>query len=308
MNDHRGRHLGMTRKWRGGVGREYWFYRAMHLALKTLGLRFCYAAVWPVTLCYVLGSRRARRASVIFQKRLGKGGGTLETFFWTWMHFRRFGESLLDRIYVTLVPENPFRIEYSNREAFAGAMRAPSGVLVIGAHVGNFELGASLTRQFSKPMNLLMLQVHDPKLKTFLESLHEKRAYTVIDLVDPVAASQKAALKLEAGEAVCVMGDRDLGRKSATLDFLGAPVRFPLGPFLLASFAETDVFFVFCVKEGKTAYRVFNPGPFRAPAASNASERLEAVSFLMKAFVFELEKVVRRFPDQWFNFFDFWEG
>ena len=90
------------------------------------------------------------------------------------------------------------------------------------------------------------------------------------------------------------------GRGDAPVGFFGAPARFPLGPFVLAAAARAPVVPAFCLLDGGDRYRL-SVEPARDVARGGEGEGLAAA-------VSVLERQVAAHPEQWFTFFDVWDG
>ena len=86
-------------------------------------------------------------------------------------------------------------------------------------------------------------------------------------------------------------------------NFLGEPARFPMGPFLLASTFKVPVSFVFAVKESKLHYHFF------ASEIKDYSTlaRNELIPQMLMDYAAAMEKKVKQYPEQWFNYYNFWE-
>ena len=93
------------------------------------------------------------------------------------------------------------------------------------------------------------------------------------------------------------------GNKTMTSNFLGEPARFPMGPFLLASTFKVPVSFVFAVKESKLHYHFF------ASQVKDYStvDRRELMKQMLTDYATAMEKKVKQYPEQWFNYYNFWE-
>ena len=104
---------------------------------------------------------------------------------------------------------------------------------------------------------------------------------------------------LRRGEIVAMQGDRAIGtRGHATIPFFGRPAWFPLGPFVLAAAARVPVVAAFCVLGPTRRYTVRLEPPIHVERGAE-----EAAA---RTWVASLERVVRDYPTQWFNFFDVW--
>ena len=93
--------------------------------------------------------------------------------------------------------------------------------------------------------------------------------------------------------------DRAVGRGDAIVPFFDTPATFPLGPFMIAAAAGAPVVPAFCVLEAGASYRL------RVEPALTVSRGSEVET--LRAAVAILERYVRTYWDQWFNFYDVWE-
>ena len=91
--------------------------------------------------------------------------------------------------------------------------------------------------------------------------------------------------------------------KTMANNFLGQTARFPMGPFLLASKFKVPVSYVFAVKESRLHYHFF------ASKIKNYSnlEKSVVMEKMVSEFAAEMEEKVKRYPEQWFNYFNFWQ-
>ncbi|MBR5052588.1 MAG: lipid A biosynthesis acyltransferase, partial [Bacteroidaceae bacterium] len=108
---------------------------------------------------------------------------------------------------------------------------------------------------------------------------------------------------LKDGEIVSMPADRISGsQKFIEHDLLGARAKFPLGPFSVATLRSLDVLAVNVMKTSLGSYKIFvTPLPYDKEAS-----RQEQINQLSGAYVAELEKRVRQYPTQWYNYFEFW--
>lgn len=111
---------------------------------------------------------------------------------------------------------------------------------------------------------------------------------------------------LEEGEVVTIPCDRFLGgKKKVSLPFLDGEADFPVGTFRLAAQLNVPVATLFIVKISHSKYYGYSKLLHPSPTAANSTEQAE---FLAKQFVEELESLVRRFPLQWFNYYQYWNS
>ena len=108
---------------------------------------------------------------------------------------------------------------------------------------------------------------------------------------------------IDNNEIVSMPADRIVGSmKAVTSCFLGAPARFPVGPLSVATMKGLDVLAVNVVKVASKRYKVVAT----TLSYDKDAPRKEQMQQLSDSYVAELERIVRRYPSQWFNFYDFW--
>jgi len=173
------------------------------------------------------------------------------------------------------------------------------GLVLVTAHLGNWELGGRLlASRLERPTHVVVAAEADPGVERFLRGGPSPVRF--VRRADPMAALPLVAA-LRRHEIVALQGDRALGtRGDAPVEFFGAPAPFPLGPFVLARAAGAPVVPAFCVLDRDLRYTVVMAEPIRVEAG--AEHRA------LTTWVRVLESMIRRTPEQWFNFFDVWSA
>ncbi len=100
--------------------------------------------------------------------------------------------------------------------------------------------------------------------------------------------------------------DRRVGGAEAVLPFFGAPARFPLGAATLARSTGCPIvplFSLYADRRRRTV-RVMYEAPIEVERTRDrAADLARATARLVEVY----ERYVRAYPDQWFNFYDFWD-
>ena len=177
------------------------------------------------------------------------------------------------------------------------AARDGRGVILITAHLGNWELAGRLLAGVTvRPTHVVVEAEADPRLERLLRGGPAPVNFVVRSRPTAVLPLVTA---LRRNEIVALQGDRALGsRGDVAVPFFGAEAHFPLGPFLLARAAGAPLVPAFCVLGRDRRYTVTVEPPIRVErdGERSALERWVAV----------LERTIRAYPEQWFNFFDAW--
>lgn len=299
----------MSRAWNGrsrggGAG-----HALVHAFARVGGLRFCYVMVLPPALWFFASDHAARRTMMAYWGRMRPSLGRWGRAFMALRHFHAFARTLADRFLVGASPGSIDFINLGARELKRG-MRHPQGCILLSAHVGAWELaGRWLTIYPGARINIVMLKAEDPRVQAQLDRAMGDHPFAIIDLRDPFAASLEIAAALRRGETVCMLGDRSAGdgRNTLAVPFLGAPARFPTGPFLAAAATGAVIVPSFTVKRGLDTYVCIADEPWTVRFSSRAA-RAEELRVAVARWAERLEQVVRRHPLQWQNFYDFWRG
>ncbi len=142
------------------------------------------------------------------------------------------------------------------------------------------------------------------QLKQYLESVQEKQSAQIILIKEDLSHIYAIQKALSENAFVCMHADRFLpGNKTVSGMLLNQPALFPAGPFILAKAFRVPVSFVFAMKEGPFDYHFY-----ATPGEIFSGERGSGIQPMLDAYCRAMEKSVRKYPLQWFNYFDFWKS
>ncbi len=288
------------KQWDGRSRGGRWGYQFFAYALRLLGLRSAYCFLALVVIYFIPFAPRSTRALWRYHRRI-RGLGRLASLKELYCHYYVFGQTLIDRMAIRAGMSGKFRFSFDCYERFLEIINGPQGVVVIGAHVGNWEAGGVFFGKYGRKMNIVMLDAEHQRIKELLEEHAEAdNNYKVIALgEDGIAAMLRIKAALDRGEYVCFNGDRYMDDKAARPhSFLGKVAPFPTGPFRIAATCDVPVVFYYAVREPGRSYR-FIFEEYTGPRKDAGQ--------LTQQYLASLERIVRQYPRQWFNFYDFWE-
>lgn len=254
---------------------------------------------------FLVFAPRARRASADYLRRvLGRPPTLAERF----RHFFSFASTIHDRVYLLNGRFDLFDIEIVGTTCIDAAMADGRGVLLMGAHLGSFEVMRTLGRERTgRRIGMLMYEDNARKINATLAAINPAAVEDIIPL-GRMASMLAAKERLEAGHLVGMLADRGLGGDPRReLDFLGAPAHFPVGPFRVAAMLRRPVLFMTGLYLGGNRYRIHFE-PLADFTAIGRDHRDAAIESAQRAYVARLEHHCRAAPFNWFNFFDFWGG
>ncbi len=287
------------RDWQGTTDGTTWMHRSIIRLMRLLPLRFfyCFFAVFVVPF-YILFAKGYRPMYHYFNKRLGYS--SVKSFVFVYRNYRRFSQVIIDRFY--MISGGRFEFEVENYHLYQELADEEPGFMILNAHVGNYELAGYTLVADKKRFNVL---VFDGETESVTENRNKMFAGTNIRMI-PVRndMSHLFALSnaLENGESVSFPSDRVLrGQRTIECPFMGAPAQFPLGPFALAVQRDIAVLCVNVMKVSAKKYKVYV-----SKLQKEGDSKKEQMASLARQFVGHLEDVLKQYPEQWFNYYEFW--
>lgn len=270
----------------------------------TFGRRIGRLVLHGIAAYYVLFAPRARRASRDYLHRaLGRWAE------WTdgYRHVFSFASTIHDRIYLLNDRFDLFDIEVVGAEALQASLASQPGALLVGAHLGSFEVLRAVGRgRAGLQVAMLMYEENARKINATLQAINPKATEDILPLgrVDSMLAARD---KLDQGYLVGMLADRGLGGDPAVdCEFLGETAAFPLGPWRMAAMLRRPVFFMTGLYLGGNRYQIHFE-PLADFSSIPRAEREQAIQAAVHAYADRLAYFCRRAPYNWFNFFDFWQ-
>lgn len=257
----------------------------------------------PICAYFLIFSGGARAASRDFLTRILVRPPTLLDH---WRHFHTFAACILDRVFLLNDRIELFTLDTHGEEVVREILEAGSGCLLVGAHLGSFEVLRALGRQQSQlRISLLMYEENARKINSVLNAINPSLALEIIALGDSQSMLEVEA-RLAASYFVGMLADRGLTTDSyRRIPFLGTSAPFPMGPFRLAALLKRPIVLMFGLYRGGGHYEI----RFEQIASGKdfgAGGIGRSVDALMQRYVERLEHHTRRAPYNWFNFYDFW--
>ena len=225
--------------------------------------------------------------------------------------FQNYGQYLLDYMVMhRLRPSN--KDQWVEEEVGANymveALRAGKGAICITPHLGNWEMGGLLFSFKGGKLNVLTLDERDLDTRSFREEMRRRKGIKNL-YINPKDDSPMAILEavkaLRRNEIVAMLGDRIESQKTMVFNFFGRKTAFPIGVAILAMATEAPVLPVFVVMERNRKYK----GVIEPPIYFNPSSREDREAVIregMERLIIKFETYIEKYPDQWYNFFSYW--
>ena len=135
---------------------------------------------------------------------------------------------------LAVLPEDQIRglVELHGEEHLQAALARGKGVIILGAHIGNYNALAPFTALYHSPAGAFVEPVEPPELFDFVSAL---RGRTGLELFLPDREGVLGAMRLlKRNGLLMIAGDRYLGTNGTLVRFFGRPTYLSHGPLILS--------------------------------------------------------------------------
>lgn len=290
--------------WKGQTRGGVLGYKIFVWTLKFIGISFAYFLLYFVVTYFIFTSGKAFGSLYRYFHKIQKYS-RFRSLISIYRNYYIFGQVLLDKLAMLAGFQSKFTFDFEGEEYLR---QMDKGGLLISAHVGNWEIAGQLLNRLEKKINILLLDAEHQQIKMYLSDVLTNRNVNFIVIREDYSHLPEIKKAFEQREIIAIAGDRFIeGNKIMVFDFLGKPAPFPVGPVNIAARFGVPVSYVFAIKESKKHYH-FYATPLRlVPFSLNLKKRDEFLREALGAFVGTFEKIVRKYPLHWFNYYDFWK-
>jgi lauroyl/myristoyl acyltransferase len=192
------------------------------------------------------------------------------------------------------------RIPETIIECMRSAMARGQGVLLLGIHLSNFDLGILAVGAQGLPIQALSLA--DPGAG--FRVMNRLRASADFELTPITPESLRAAIRRLKNGGIVVTGvDRPIPQDRELIEFFGRPAYLPVGPTRLALMTGAVVLVGGCSYDPEEGYRLEYTGPVEMV---RTGDRRQDILINARKIAIIVEKHIRARPEQWLMFHPFW--
>lgn len=259
---------------------------------KLLGYRFVSFILNFVALYYVVFTPSVKQSLESYYEHLGIKLSYRAYF----KHIKLFALSTFDR-FISRIKADELSFERENREAFVSLQE---GGIVLLSHIGGWATAGHLMQAEIPPMNMVMHEATKDKISE-LEKSKKRENETNVKIIDlnqgAIVANIQIANALISNEVVAMMVDRVTNPKQVvSVDFLGSQVEINKNPFDIAYRFKKPLVATFVVLTKEKHYKLI---------FENITIGEKSLEEIAQEYMNILTKVIKIYPNQWYNFYDF---
>ncbi|MDT8317018.1 MAG: hypothetical protein RQ824_03370 [bacterium] len=279
----------------------FWFF---HLLIKTAGPIPAYILLALILPYYLLIRISAGKSALPYLRHRFPEYGKVRLFFATYLHFYRFGQTLIDQACMGILHKDKIRINFPDKEILTRLARNKKGMVLLTTHAGNWMTALTAMDKIGVRVNLL-LNLDNGEGGHLKNIFNERDDFRLIPPDGFMGGLVEATNALNSGEVVSIMGDRSEGARSVLIDFLGEKASFPITPYHLALATGSDLVVLLTARTGMLSFSIDISSISDGEDISDSS-RDETIKNMAEKYVYLLEKHLKFHPYMWYNFFDTW--
>lgn len=288
-------------QWQGTTYGNGWMHKWLIRLLRHTDTRvlYAFAAVFIVPVCLIVNPAQ-RIIYRYFRDRWGMSW--LRAVIKTYVNFYMFAQVVIDKF--AMYAGRKFKTEIEGYDYFLTLAGKEGGFIQLSAHIGNYEIaGYTLTAE-KKRFNALVFAGEKESVMRNRNRMFGDRNIRMIAIKPDMSHIFLINNALSDGETVSMPADRVIGsQKTMAVTLLGKEAHLPSGPFTVATMRGLPVIAVNVMKTAHDTYKIYVT-PLRydllAPRRQQARQ-------LADAYAAEIGRMMTMYPEQWYNYFDFWQ-
>ena len=288
----------------GGYRGNMFMLRIGQICLPAGYLLVAFAAFW-----FWLFKPKIRQASDDFLNRVYGPRPWFVRWRQSYRHLLTFGILLLDRSVELAQTKNNFQVQVPGLQQMRDSLKSDRGVVILTGHFGSPELAVPHIKDLdeARPFNFVIYRDITDKTERFhFDQWNAVKSIHVISSIDALSAGVQMMAALHRNESVGMRADRAMSGRTVAVSLLGRRVGMPAGPFTAAVLSRAMVVTAFNLRVGYRRYHMYTSEP-RYYEFSDPCSKQAAIEQAAHDYAAELEKLLRRYPYQWGNFYNFWD-
>ncbi|WP_177761825.1 lipid A biosynthesis acyltransferase [Flavobacterium sp. I3-2] len=275
-------------------------YKIFVFLIKKLGVKAAYSILIFVAFYYFIAYPKSFR-DIFYYFKNRQQFSYFKSILAVYKSYFVFGQILIDKVAISAGMRDKFTYDFDGISVLKQLLSEKKGGILISAHIGNFEIAEKFFADidFNCEINIVTTDQEHSIIKSYLESIAQKSNMKFIFVKDDMSHIFNINEALSKNELICFTGDRYFeGSKTLNANLLGEEAIFPAGPFVIASRLKVPVAFVYVMKESNLHYHLYT--------RRSAEFKQRDAQAVLDNYTKSVSEILKKYPYQWFNYFDFW--
>lgn len=292
----------MPKDWTGQTGGTRWMQQSLIVLFRYIDVRIIYTIMGIVIVFYMIFRPYQYIAIYKYFKRC-YNYTSVNAIFATYKNYYMFGQTILDRFAVYAGKKYTFILEdESIKEKYNSS---DDGLLVIASHIGNYELAGYSFPSSKRNMHIIAFDGETETVMKNRLAMFNANNIHIIPIKKDLSHVFSIYEALTKGDIVSIHGDRMMdGMKELKCNFFNKQASFPIGPFQIATAINKPIITMFVMKDKWNTYHIYS----YELEVNLKLRKDERITDLVQQYAKYIEKIISKYPHQWFQFYDFWKN
>lgn len=180
------------------------------------------------------------------------------------------------------------------------AAKRGKGIIMLSAHLGNWELGGFVIGTLGYPIHAVVLTHSNPKINNFFKDQRSMGGLRSIEFGASLRSCYKA---LRNNEFLALLGDRDFSNSGLPIRFCGEVTIMPKGPAALSYRTGAAIVPSFITRNIDDTFTFVFEKPI---LPDETDDEPKAVRSIMERYLPIIESYIKKYPGQWYVFRKLW--
>ena len=194
------------------------------------------------------------------------------------------------------------RVRVVGAERWRSALEKRKGLIIVSAHLGNWEIGMQYAACFMQTPPLGVAK--KIRFKHLDRWVHKQRSRFGINIVFKKGALPEMRQALRRNETVGLLVDQSRRKESVDVNFFGHRVTATPAAAFLGIRCKSPVLPIFCIREDTGQLTIHVTEPLKLERSGDLRADIQANTQLITDAV---EDMIRKYPEQWFWFHKRWK-
>lgn len=220
--------------------------------------------------------------------------------------YRTYAKDTID--FIRSLEMDPSRlgtfVSERNAELLDQLLQQRKGVILVGGHFGNWELGGVALRLLNGYRTTIIAKAEaSAVVGAIRRRMRESLGIDTLEIGRMLETSLQIRRLLAANGIVAMLLDRHIGRDRVAVRFFGRSVAFLRSPAMIGYMSGAPLLPAFMVRQHDGRFSGF----FGDPIVVDASQPTEiSVQLATQKFAGQLEAEIRANPHLWYQFYPYW--
>jgi KDO2-lipid IV(A) lauroyltransferase len=220
--------------------------------------------------------------------------------------YRTYAKDTID--FIRSLEMDPSRlgtfVSERNAELLDQLLQQRKGVILVGGHFGNWELGGVALRLLNGYRTTIIAKAEaSAVVGAIRRRMRESLGIDTLEIGRMLETSLQIRRLLAANGIVAMLLDRHIGRDRVAVRFFGRSVAFLRSPAMIGYMSGAPLLPAFMVRQHDGRFSGF----FGEPIVVDASQPTEiSVQLATQKFAGQLEAEIRANPHLWYQFYPYW--